>query len=167
MWESKWMILCFFDTNALYLPDVLDLKLQAIFLTGICCILPLLVWVGDQDLGISWRRWFIKSCGQVPVACLHSCIHVCTYCIGQRFILDVPQSLLQHFKIFIDWTCWLTISYMFITCGLLLASILSYLLLAPSSPSSLQSLSHIHVLFLFCDPLTWIRNVCVSVWSLI
>lgn len=73
------MILCFFDTNALYLPDVLDLKLQAISLTGICSILPLLVWVGDQDLGISWRRWFIKPCGQVPVVLLHVCIHVYMY----------------------------------------------------------------------------------------
>lgn len=75
------MILCFSDTNALYLPDVLELKSQAISLTGIFCILSLLVWVGDQDLGVSWRRWFTKSCGQVPlpVVLLYVCIHVYMY----------------------------------------------------------------------------------------
>lgn len=81
------MILCFSDTNALHLPDVLELKSQAISLTGIFCIFSLLVCVGDQDLGVSWRRWFIKSCGQVPlpVVLLYACIHVYMYahmCIG-------------------------------------------------------------------------------------
>lgn len=126
MWESKWMILCFFDINALYLPDMLDLKPQAISLTEICCILSLRVWVGDQDLWISWRRHLVVYqalwTGSSSCCCVvYMSIHMC---IGQRSILDVPQSLLQHFKIFIDCTCSLTISYMFITCGLLSASAL-------------------------------------------
>lgn len=138
------MILCFFNTNALYLQGVLELKPQAISLTGICYIFLLILgrWPGPVD--------FIEKLFGMYMW------------VEATLILDIPQSLLHFFKKKFYGLNWLFGNFIHVynVVPSHLHPVFTFFLL-PSS-SSLQSLSHIHALF--CDPRILIINVYVRIY---